>query len=105
MSVFPPPSVSSSIPFSVRRQRLLRRINTWLKGRQQLFDFQVTLDDPLLIGPIQLTPLPQGEQMLGSPVAHERFSDCLRVRLNTRVPQLGQLRRVPLTLQDGVHHR
>jgi hypothetical protein len=61
MSVFLSSFAPSPIPFSIGRQRLLLRIDALLKGRQQLFNFQIALHDPLLISSIQLTRLSKRE--------------------------------------------
>src|ERR1035441_8417362 len=42
--------------------------------------------------------------MLRPPVTFQRFSDGFGVGLNVWIPQLGELRAVPLASQDGVHN-
>jgi hypothetical protein len=85
LSSFPP----GSIPFLIGRQRLLRRVNPRLECGQPLFNFQITIYDSLLIGPIQLARLAKREQMFEPPIAHLRFSDGLGVGVDAGVPQLG----------------
>jgi hypothetical protein len=100
LSSFPP----GSIPFLIGRQRLLRRVNPRLQCGQPLFNFQITIYDSLLIGPIQLARLAKREQMFEPPIAHQRFSDGLGVGLDVWIAQLGELGAVPLPSQDGVHN-
>jgi hypothetical protein len=58
----------------------------------------------LLIDAVQLSRLTEGKQMLGPPVAFQRFSDGLGVGFDVWMPQLGELGAVPLASQNGVHN-
>ena len=71
---------------------------------QHLLDFQIAVYDLLLIDAVQITRLTEGKQMLGPPVACQRFSDGVGVGSDVWIPQLGEFCAVPLSIQDGVHN-
>src|SRR6202166_4836725 len=104
MAVFLSPFAPGSISFPVRWQRLFRGVSAGPEPLQHLLDFQIAVHDLLLIDAVQISRLTEGKQMLGPPVAFQRFSDGLGVGFDMWIPQLGELGAVPLSSQNGVHN-
>jgi hypothetical protein len=72
---------------------------------QVRFDLEVTRGDLAMGALVQLHGLPQGEQVLGPPVALQRPGDLGFTMLTMAVAQLGQRGWVPFASQDRLENR
>jgi hypothetical protein len=75
LSLFAPGSISVFGRVAV----VFPRGRCGLERLQHLFDFQIAVYDLLLIDAVQISRLTEGKQMLGPPVAFQRFSARCRL--------------------------